>query len=439
MGYRNSWLRFLAEYTIDYYHEKEFLFESMDIEGSGLTIAKIIICDYKNYDYKKTSLAVDYLVKHCCQKKHINYKADDCFCFDLLSKETKFLLNSDLSNLDPNLIFSLFLTGFLSDEHEYHRIQKLAELFAFVDLKLVLSSFSLGHIYNISMIAKKNNQGNLSAGLLVYIINSLRWNLRESGAGDEDCIKSYECDLLQVQEQLKLDISWRYEVIADEWISNTPQKVKKHVVIHEPISISETPLHLSVSSHIQSPAASNSIISRTPFRKLNRRVDLLRSGTDDDPLTAALSVERIRRALNEKQRMKEAYRLAPTPNMLDKKRVHFDSLGSASPVIQESPMTSRPPLARKMGVSKSKRTNPENHEYPFPKSTASKSQLFLQEAKRICTLPDIGGENNPPSYYTNLESSDPIAQNSFHHISLAVQKQYELYTDIVQSEDDLLG
>ena len=169
---RGNWMRFLAEYVVTYDLEKPFMFESLDVDGSGLQVAKLILsCPlYREFDFRKSGLVVDYLVKHCCRKRHIRAKQEECCCFSLLVKEGELLLNSDISTLDPDVMFSLYFACLLggegdSTEYEEDLLRKLAEVLDFVDPSLqdILSPFTLEQIHAIAIQAEGISLGNLGS------------------------------------------------------------------------------------------------------------------------------------------------------------------------------------------------------------------------------------------------------------------------------------
>lgn len=469
-------MRFLAEYVVTYELEKPFMFESLDVDGSGLQVAKLILSYplYREFDFRKSGLAVDYLVKHCCRKRHIRAKKEECCCFSILVKEGELLLNLDVSSLDPDVMFSLYFACLLggegdSKEYEEDLLRKLAEVLDFVDPSLqdILSPFNIEQIHAIAIQAEGISLGNLGSTLLVYLINTLRHGERDSheenlqcAGSSEDIIALYEQDLSRIQKSLCSNPTWRYEVIADEWIKATPLPSKSSKVATQPLDKDQpksgTPLHISSKRRISlSSAGPSSVLNgKTPYR--TNRIDSLRSGAeDDDPLTAAFSVERIRLALYEKQRLKQAYRLGATPKSNGSSNSsfghHFQG-GSASPMIQESPMMAhsssrmgfiRPPLGgAPVAVLKVKGVNVSTLGRHGRFLDTSEADVETVEKKMKLSVEEMSvsaDENRVPfpcmnkSGCMDLESSDPLVQMD------SVSRHYvPSHHDIVESEDELL-
>ena len=431
-----AWIQFLAEYIVTYDLGSEFYFGLVDdtLLKSGVEIASIIINEYHDIDYNRTLLAVDFLIDHCCKNNHINTDPNVCPCFSLLSKATERI--SDVSilqekHLDHNLLFSLYFSVCSNMENQ-SILESASTIINNVDLSICIPSFTPLQIFNVAIKAKSSNLWELCSTLLVFAINSIKQSQRKNSSlnqEEEGFIKEMESHLIESQEASKAPKSWRYEIIADIWVANTPKP--------NPRNIDSVPGVISHSSRLPTPISQ----PKTPFRK-PMSISNLRSIADDDPLTAIMSVERIRRVIHEKKRNGPLTSSTTTPRSIHSTLSHDQS---ASPMHSLESPAFRPfiPSQMKQLLSIPRTRNPRPSVFADSsdgmKHSSLKKRRFAQDTSDIENMPPVHPRIRLVSQLNSHQSSDPLMNVANSRKPPPIPKSLPPSSNLGESEiDDLL-
>ncbi|KAJ3307033.1 hypothetical protein HDV03_003360 [Kappamyces sp. JEL0829] len=462
LGMTDDWKMFLAEFYVSC---QGVPFDLLDIDSAGVSIACLVLDHFADWDPQRTGYVLDYLIRHCCGKKHVGVKPDVCPCFALMSNAITYLSSS--VQLETEVLFAMYVArsigadssvelvksyASLTDSEQLY-LAKAAEHVDSIDLDYCLSTFSSSQIYIVALKAQKANLGELACAALVYEINRLRQMHRDSGRGDHKLITEMEAALRDTQKVSQTKVNWRYEVIADCWITETPRlaRIRPHghdSFVHSTPSICRKSVPLTPNSHC----------ADTPFKRPYPRLPAtLRKhpAGEDDPLTASFSVERVRRAMNESSRqaaVAAAVAPATTPGPLQARRA---SVVPSSPISSSFPSQPRGRLSFQVSSS----PPPTVRKEPSPETRGSNTKrkhngALLSKKRRI--LDDITSEiddfqdnatgatrpqaRQKPSVFQSVvqESSDPLASFSKPPLFPPIQSSQPSATQLEHSDLDEL-